>query len=199
MSKKIYLYDRNGLTDQYALVDDDNFDRLNIFRWYALNNGNTTYALRRAGRKTILMHTQIIVTTKPLTDHINHNGLDNRRVNLRGVTHSENMHNRKLNINSSTGLKGVSRWKSLYRAEIRANKARYHLGYYSTAVEAAAAYNAASLLLHGDFGLRNPLEVVVHFKVEDANGHVISSDRHTEIAAQVAERLSKKLAVIRSA
>lgn len=87
------------------------------------------------------------------TDHINGNGLDNRRSNLRICNHADNMKNRKIAKNNRSGLKGI--WYSAkhrgWRAQIRSNGVRYHLGCFSNAEDAHEAYWQAAKKLHGEF------------------------------------------------
>ena len=86
----------------FATVDDEDFHRLSAWRWKAKPNGSGTnvYAVRNAmvGGKcvTIRMHREVLGLSRQDTrdvDHINHNPLDNRRVNLRAVTRSMNIKN----------------------------------------------------------------------------------------------------------
>ena len=74
-------------------------------------------------------------------DHINHVRNDNRLVNLRFVTHGENMRNKSVSSKSTTGVTGVdfSKAHKKYRARIRVNREFIHLGYFDTLEEAAAA------------------------------------------------------------
>ena len=77
-------------------------------------------------------------------DHINGNGMDNRWGNLRSVTQQQNMENiKKMRPDNTTGYRGVHRWHGKYRGKIVVNKKQIHLGTFSTAEEAAKAYEAA--------------------------------------------------------
>jgi hypothetical protein len=77
-----------------AVVDEEDFDRLNKHKWYACKNGNTFYALRKSNvngkRLTILMHREILGLKPgdPGVDHRDGNGLNNRRKNLRLASHA---------------------------------------------------------------------------------------------------------------
>ena len=103
---------------RFALVDDKNFDYLNQWRWHVKFSYNIEYAVRieytRMGyynykNKQIYMHRVVNNTPVNLqTDHINHNGLDNRRINLRTVTNQQNAFNANLNKANTSGTKGVS-------------------------------------------------------------------------------------------
>ena len=89
-------------------------------------------------------------------DHINGDGLDNRRANLRLCSKAENAKNRALNSNSTVGLKGVTRDPSgAYRAQIANEGRKITLGRFRCALAAAAAYDAAALRLHGEFARTN--------------------------------------------
>lgn len=86
-------------------------------------------------------------------DHVNGIKDDNRIVNLRDATRSENQHNRPAYSTNTSGFKGVTWWKqnSKWRADIRINGKRYYLGMYATAELAHAAYSGAATVLHKDF------------------------------------------------
>lgn len=88
-------------------------------------------------------------------DHGDNCGSNNRWVNLRRATHSQNMANRKLNDNSSTGFKGVyEAANGRFRAHVQKKGRRFWVGTYATALEAAAAASAKSIELHGAFARR---------------------------------------------
>lgn len=82
-------------------------------------------------------------------DHRNLDASDNRPANLRLVTPAQNQSNKGKYRNNSTGFKGVSRSKSRFLARISVNGLQRHIGLYSTAIEAAEAYDKAALELHG--------------------------------------------------
>lgn len=123
-----------------ALVDDQDYDRLNKFRWSITNNG---YAIRRLKDKYFLMHREIIDIPKGMdTDHINRNKLDNRRKNLRIATRSQNNANQRLNSYNSSGYKGVSWNKTLklWMAYIKVDGKR-HVQWEKNREKAAEKYN----------------------------------------------------------
>lgn len=90
-------------------------------------------------------------------DHINGDPLDNRRVNLRLASPSENLRNRGKNANNKSGFKGVYYFKPTGRwhARIEVNGRHHHLGYYDTPQEGARAYDVAARKLHGEFARLN--------------------------------------------
>jgi len=89
-----------------------------------------------------------------ICDHINGNPMDNRRCNLRIATHAENMRNSKKRKHSKNQYKGVSqncKSKTTWRAQIRVNGKRIHLGTFSSPEEAYKAYCEGAVKYHGDF------------------------------------------------
>lgn len=137
-----------------AVVDDEEYDTLNAFKWYAQKGGINFYACRRSYGKLIFMHRSIMCTPKGMeTDHINGDSLDNRRVNLRICTSSENHMNRGKNHRNTSGFKGVSFHKKNKKwiARISIHGKYKHLGIYSTPNLAYEAYCDACLAHHGEF------------------------------------------------
>ncbi len=146
--------------DKFAIVDADDYDRLNQYKWYASRNENGDYyakRMERGTRRQIIMH-RVITEAPPglLVDHRNHNGLDNRRSNLRICTKGENNRN-QLPRGGTSQYKGVSWSKShkKYAATIRCNKQRFHLGWFDDEVEAAKAYDKKAKELFGEFAYLN--------------------------------------------
>lgn len=159
MTKRIPLFGKHN-KGRYALVDDEDYERLSQFRWWCMKEG---YAGRKEGYRSILMHRDIMgVTARHLVvDHINHDTLDNQRANLRVSTIQENARNQKpqQDREMASPYKGVgwSKRLGLWVASIVVDKHRVDLGNFFTQREAAAAYNAAALELFGDFAYLNEI------------------------------------------
>jgi hypothetical protein len=145
---------------KFALVDDEDYGYLIQWRWqYYLTKGSSTgYASRGVQkdnvRKIIKMHRVILREINDLhIDHINGNGLDNRKSNLRYATRAQNRSNSM--SNNKNGFKGVTkkigRVSKPYCAQIRSNGKQYNLGYFKTPKEAHEAYKKAAIELHGEF------------------------------------------------
>lgn len=104
------------------------------------------------------MHSLIAATPVGMvTDHIDHNGLNNQRSNLRVCSRSENMFNQRVHSNNTSGYKGVS-WNKVARkwdARIAFHGKRLLIGYFDTIEDASRAYDSAAQRLHGDFAVLN--------------------------------------------
>lgn len=149
-----------------ALVDDEDFERINQHKWYAqkFKNRDLIYASRNArsedGRHIIIrMHREIMGLKEGDKTQVDHRDttktLDNRTSNLRLGNHHQNGCNVRIKKNSTTGLKGVSpgvgNMKGKWRARIRTGGERLLLGHFNTPEEAKRAYDAAAELYHGEF------------------------------------------------
>jgi hypothetical protein len=149
------------LTKDYeAVIDAADASLIEGFDWYVKGrDGWPAYAARNGKpdklgrRQTIRMHRFIMGDPDCLVDHINGDGLDNRRSNLRLATPEGNARNRGIGRNSTSGVKGVTKHKGSgkWRAQISMRKTFLHLGLFDTIEEASAAYAAASARLHGEF------------------------------------------------
>ncbi len=127
-----------------ALVDDQDYVRLNKFKWRAAKRGNNIYAVRwGANREFIYMH-RAIFNQGPgtLTDHRNGNGLDNRRANIRPVTPSLNGLAFRRTIKNKVGSRymGVTKDRNKFRARIRVGGVLKNLGSYTNETEAHQVY-----------------------------------------------------------
>lgn len=147
-----------------ALVDDEDYETLAQFKWTLRKNRGCAYAYRTAyrggTRRTVLMHRQIIGVPRGVeVDHVNGDGLDNRRSNLRPANRSQNCYNMRRRRNRS-GYKGVRFHSTTHRAKpwyatIKACGEQTFLGYFSTAEDAARAYDEAAIKIHGRFARLN--------------------------------------------
>lgn len=146
----------------FAKVDDEDYDGLSKHRWYLACK---TYAARnkkvRKKRITILMHRELIkVNSKMQIDHINGDGLDNRKANLRICTKAQNAKNSKgRKHHTSSKFKGVAKHTEAdgFRCSIVLNRKKIYLGSFRTEEAAALAYNEAAIKYHGEFARLNEI------------------------------------------
>ena len=148
-----------------ALVDDDDFEELNQYKWYVHNEHGYFYAARgmlvEGKVKTIRMHRQIMNAFDAiLIDHKDGNGLNNQRYNIRVCTYAENAYNQKIKKHSSI-FKGVG-WREVrkrWRASIRFNDKLKELGLFKSEIDAALVYDNKARELFGEFAKTNFIEV----------------------------------------
>jgi len=144
-----------------TLIDDCDYEQVSKFKWRVLHRkySKNYYVVRNHGG--IILHREILGLTKgdgKEVDHINHNGLDNRRINLRVCTHKENEHNQYTqNRLKSSKFKGVDWHKNTqkFRARIKFNSKKIHLGFFFSEIEAAKAYDEAAVKYFGEFAYLN--------------------------------------------
>lgn len=150
---------------QIAIVDNSDFEQLSQFTWYikARSDGRGFYAetaqrLPSSGVHHMKMHRVLLgVPVGQRIDHIDGNGLNNQRANLRFCTASENGGNAQRNCNNKSGYKGVS-WRQdchRWRASITVKRRRFRIGHFLTPLEAALAYDTVAVKLYGEFARTN--------------------------------------------
>ena len=137
-----------------ALVDDEDYDFLNQFKWHYSNGYASKSHGKRPNRKKLTMHTLLLGAKEGfMIDHKNRNTLDNQKENLRHVTNSQNQMNAKKSKKNGVSLsqyKGVT-----VNKPFRATIGRKTIGYFDTELEAAQAYDKFAKALYGEFANLN--------------------------------------------
>lgn len=146
--------------NKFAWVSIQDAERVMAHSWNPMRGrrSHTLYATTRINKKTIYLHRFILdVGDKRQVDHINLDGLDCVRSNLRVATPSQNNQNKEKHPNNTSGYKGVywSRVRSKWMAYISKDKKRINLGYYTDLIHAARVYDQAARELHGEFARLN--------------------------------------------
>lgn len=146
-----------------TIVDVEEFEQLSVFKWCVFRGNGGFYAGRVQvidGKKKFFSMHRIIMNVSDRSiciDHINHNTLDNRKANLRVVTHHQNLMNKKLSVSNRTGYKGVSFCKAdgKFKAGIKCSGISTYLGSFNNPLDAARRYDEKARELFGEFACLN--------------------------------------------
>ena len=145
--------------EQEAIIDDCDYERVGQYKWWADKKKYGGYYARGwVNGQAVILHKFIM--NPPIgveIDHIDHDGLNCQRHNMRFATVFDNRKNRAKNANGTSGFKGVSFHKRIgkYQAQIQNDGVKMPLGYYDTLEEAARAYDVAANKFHGEFASLN--------------------------------------------
>ena len=150
--------------DKVALIDDEDYIIASQYHWYAVKGKYTWYATTHqkinGKMKTLYLHRIIMEAEQDVeVDHIDGNGLNCIRKNMRLCTPLDNNRNRRIQKGNKSGYKGV-RWDSRlgkWRSEISVKNKLIHLGVFIQKDDAGLAYNEAAKLHYGDFARLNTI------------------------------------------
>lgn len=142
----------------HAIVDEVDARLVAAYRWHPRHDNNNVYAQASpTGSPLVQMHRLIlgVVGVDNFVDHINHNGLDNRRCNLRIASRSQNLQNSRPHRHGSSKYKGVSRYREIWKAAIRVNQRTLWIGQFENEIDAACAYDVAAREHFGEYAYLN--------------------------------------------
>jgi len=142
----IHLYDPLGNYKARTKIDIKDIELCSGIKWYA---GPNYVESKTHG----FLHQHIMGIKRP--DHIDGNSFDNRRINLRPATSSQNSQNRSKQTNNTSGYKGVMKSGKKWMARIGVDRKYFVLGYFKNIINAAIAYDQAALKHHGEFARLN--------------------------------------------
>lgn len=167
--------------DYCAIIDDEDFERLNKFKWYANKNKSIKRSYWKPsiwGRgKTVdvSLAEEVMQNIGRLYDHKDRNSLNNQKDNLRLCTYKQNCYNTTKRIGTSSKYKGVcfSKTKRInpWLASIAKNNISYHIGYFDNEIEAAQAYNNKAKELFGEFAVLN----IINYDIIQASNTCVQS------------------------
>ena len=152
-----------------VLIDDEDWPLVTSYPWWLIESKRKNGSLRgpyahtefrRDDGRLIKPYMHSLITGWPMTDHINHDGLDNQRSNLRPATYAQNLHNQRLRDSGSSRYKGVCwhRRGGKWQAGLTIDSRYIYLGLYAREEEAALAYNTAALEAFGAYACLNPVD-----------------------------------------
>lgn len=156
-----------------TLIDCEDLDKTKDINWFVrkpYRAGKPSYVLGYTkDKKRVFLHRIIMGVTerKTIVDHINHDGLDNRKINLRVCTQQENGFNKDVSKVNKTGYKGVymDSKTGKYRSQIGHNYKKIHLGSFDDLICAARAYDDAAIKYYGRFAKLNLKETYFGEKI----------------------------------
>lgn len=144
---------------RYTIVNPDDYQKLAEYPWQLLETKSSCYAARLENRRVISMHREIMNAPKgKIVDHIDGEGLNNTKQNLRiGTIQQNNMNRKKLNKPYSSKYKGVfwNKDHKKWEACISYNGIRKRLGFFDNEEDAARAYDEAAKIYHREFAVLN--------------------------------------------
>lgn len=160
---------------QFALIDPEDEERVRQYKWFAIRDVNKRgcfYARAKIEGRAVPLHRFILEVQDPkvIVDHKDHNTLNCRRDNLRQVDRFQSAQNRRSWTSSKRTHQHGSCFKGVYavvnskgevtawRSVIKARKKLYELGRFNTEKEAALAYNAKAMELHGEYAKLNVIQ-----------------------------------------
>lgn len=129
---------------QVVLLDDGDFTAMAGFNWFVIRPGTTFYVVRNV-RRGVTQYLHTLILGSKWVDHINGNGLDNRRANLRPATAAENVQNRSRYRNNTSGAPGVTWNRNRSKWQVKVGQA--YIGTFTEFAEAVQARRAAEVVL----------------------------------------------------
>lgn len=143
--------------EKWARIDYEDFEQVSAFTWTATKQCRTWYASAKINGKMVALHRFVMKAVRgQVIDHIDRNGLNNQKTNLRFCTRGENRRNAiGWPETRKSRFKGLSINKGRWQVRIKINKKTICLGTYADEVEAARAYDAGAVQFHGEFARLN--------------------------------------------
>lgn len=152
---EIYLINRNNEICAKCLIDIEDIDLVKDIKWHKSNLQRSTYYCISNNSKWRRIHRLILGITdeNTLVDHINHNGLDNRKSNLRICTNQQNICNCNIPKNNKSGCKGVywAKDKQKWTVQVTINNKTKYIGRFTEYEDAVKARNEAAKKYYGEF------------------------------------------------
>lgn len=189
------LYDDKSFKNNEFIIDLEDLEKVRYHKW-RLSYGHVVTGNCTASKPSIQLSRLIMDCNDPtkVVDHRDGNGLNNCKYNLRVCTQSNNVLNKSFMSTNTTGFIGVypdnrEGRKTKFRAEIKLQKKRFHIGSYETLAEAVYARWIAELILFGQY--RNENNDIARHQLIDT----IPQGRKNQISTYISEKINQKLRV----
>src|SRR3990167_5558909 len=136
-------------------IDKEDLEIIKSYKWFKGSRYPLAHIYKNGKRTSLYMH-KLLINTSEEVDHINGDGFDNRKSNLRIATRQQNAMNQH-RVSPTTGYRGVyKKWNGFY-AGLETKGKSIHFGVYKTAIEAARAYNKGAKQYFGEFAYLNKI------------------------------------------
>ena len=156
---EIFLVNRNNEVCAKALIDVEDIDKVKDIKWHRSELQRNTYYCTSNNKEWKRLHRLILNIKDPniLVDHINHNGLDNRKCNLRICNNQQNLCNSQIPKNNKSGYKGIywAKDKNKWAVQVTINNKTKYIGRYKKLEDAIEARNKAAKKYYGEFAFEN--------------------------------------------
>lgn len=155
-----FLIESSKYGNKEVIIDTEDWDRVKQRRWgihFDPTIDNFYVLWHNSNKEWTSLHNFIL--NNKWIDHINHNTLDNRKINLRICNNIQNKQNSRIYRNNTSGYKGVTWHKpsSKWISHITINKKYMHLGYFKDKIDAAKVYNEMAIKYFGEFAQLNQI------------------------------------------
>ena len=147
------LYTRKNIPFQ---IDKEDLELASQYTWHVNKKG---YCMARDGDTMVLLHRLLMGSPKSSIDHKNRDKTDNRKKNLRVCSQSQNLVNRGMLSNNTSGYRGVSKSHGKWTSMLGVDGKNIYLGTFEDIVDAAKAYNDKAKELYGEFAELNKIRV----------------------------------------
>lgn len=147
------LYDKYDMKISETFIDIEDIDRVKQYSWGLNTQGRHTHYCKSNNVGQLHRFLLNVTDSNLVVDHINHNGLDNRKCNLRICTNQQNICNCKIPKNNKSGCKGVywSQDKQKWTVQVTINNKTKYIGRYDNLEDAINARREASRKYYGDY------------------------------------------------
>jgi hypothetical protein len=156
----IQIYDKKHNHKCKTIIDTEDLPKIKNYKWSVIDSTNTISTRYKGAYISISRLIMDVLDQNMVVDHINHDRLDNRKINLRVCEQAKNCRNKYKQSNNKSGYKGVF-WRkdtNKWSTQISVDGTTFNLGCFDSKEEAAKTYNRAAIKYHGEFASLNKIK-----------------------------------------